>query len=128
MTPPVLSLLNVEKERKKVQLPLVFNEEDEDEDEDDVDGDRPKHSKTPSGKRTIVRNLIRRSASDESQNQDLSKLIASREQMWGKMVLYFGCRHNDDYIYKDEITKAHITGALSEANVGFSRVPGQSKV
>lgn len=127
MTPPVLSLLNVEKEKKKVQLPLVFNEEDED--EDDTDGDKPKHSKTPSEKRVMrPRNLIRRSASDESQNQDLSKLIASREQMWGKMVLYFGCRHNDDYIYKDEITKAHITGALSEVNVGFSRVPGQNKV
>lgn len=38
------------------------------------------------------------------------------------MTLYFGCRRsNQDYIYKDEVMRAKVSGVLSEVNVGFSR-------
>ena len=45
------------------------------------------------------------------------------------MELYFGCRRsNMDHIYKEELKKAHVSGALTEVHVSLSREPGQPKV
>lgn len=72
---------------------------------------------------------MRRSASDAEDTEKLSKILASRQKQWGTMALYFGCRRSDmDFIYKEELKKAQVTGALSEVHVALSREPGQSKV
>lgn len=56
-------------------------------------------------------------------------MLASKQKSWGNMSLYFGCRRHDlDYIYKDELMKAKVSGALSDVYVAFSREPGMPKV
>ena len=55
-------------------------------------------------------------------------LAEEEEEAWGAMELYFGCRTSDlDHIYKDEMSKAKKSGALTEVYVGLSRQPGQPK-
>lgn len=72
---------------------------------------------------------MRRSASDAEDTEKLSKVLALKQKQWGTMALYFGCRRSDmDYIYKEELKKAQVTGALSEVHVALSREPGQPKV
>lgn len=66
---------------------------------------------------------MRRSLSDTDNNEVIAaKMQAAKEKSWGPMTLYFGCRRsNQDYIYKDEVMRAKVSGVLSEVNVGFSR-------
>ncbi len=72
---------------------------------------------------------MRRSLSDTDQNEELAKVIASKQKNLGDMTLYFGCRRHDlDHIYKDELVKAKVFGALNEVHVAFSREPGKPKV
>ena len=81
---------------------------------------------TPTSTRPIP---MRRSASDAEDTEKLSKMLGSRQKQWGSMTLYFGCRRSDmDFIYKEELKKAQVTGALTEVNVALSREPGQPKV
>ena len=73
--------------------------------------------------------LMRRSVSDAADNHTMAQMIAEKEKAWGAMELYFGCRTSDmDHIYKDEMSKARISGALTEVHVALSRQPGQPKV
>lgn len=38
------------------------------------------------------------------------------------MIIYFGCRHSHkDHIYKEELEKCKMNGALDEVYVAFSR-------
>ena len=86
----------------------------------------PTVTEAPVSTRAIT---MRRSASDAEDTEKLSKVLASRQKQWGTMALYFGCRRSDmDYIYKEELKKAQVTGALSEVHVALSREPGQPKV
>ena len=72
--------------------------------------------------------LMRRSVSDEADNHTMAQMIAEKEKAWGAMELYFGCRTADvDNIYKDEMSKARISGALTEVHVALSRQQGQPK-
>lgn len=72
--------------------------------------------------------LMRRSVSDAADNHTMAQMIAEKERAWGAMELYFGCRTPDvDHIYKDEMSKARISGALTEVHVALSREPGQPK-
>ena len=131
---------------KQVPVPDM-EEEDEEEDEEDEDEDeeedeeedeqkaieRKKSAERRQSRRRQSRyrllSRMRRSASDESQSKHIAELLAARQQQWGSMSLYFGCRCSDtDHIYRDEITKAQLSGALSEVHVGFSREPNQPKV
>ena len=44
------------------------------------------------------------------------------DEEYGKMILYFGCRNSHmDYIYKEELEKAKMSGALDNFHVAFSR-------
>eukprot|EP00731_Ephydatia_muelleri_P022495 Em0015g78a len=71
---------------------------------------------------------MRRSVSDTADNHTLAQMIAEKEKAWGAMELYFGCRTLDtDHIYKDEMSKARISGALTEVHVALSREPGYPK-
>ena len=113
-------------------------EEDEDEEEDEEEDEQKAVERKKSAERRQSRrrhsryrllSRMRRSASDESQSKNIAELLAARQQQWGSMSLYFGCRRTDlDHIYRDEITKAQLSGALSEVHVGFSRERNQPKV
>ena len=71
--------------------------------------------------------LKRQSVSDAADNHTMTQMT-EKEKAWGIMELYFGCRNADvDYIYRDEISKAHISGALTEVHVALSRQSGQPK-
>ena len=121
---------------------LAEDDEEEEEDEDDAfEGEMTEHQaaarKRSADRRINRRKLSRyrllsrmkRSASDENQSKYIAELLAARQQMWGSMSLYFGCRQNDiDHIYRDEITKAQLSGALTDVHIGFSREPGRPKV
>ena len=130
VTAPVVSMLEVELRQQAPVSDLEGEDEesdlDEDEDEEDTKPKKKIHFNLPTNKPF---NPLRRSASDEFQSKNLAELIAARQREWGKMTLYFGCRRSDtDYIYKEEIQKAHITGALTNVRVAFSREPDQQKV
>ena len=72
---------------------------------------------------------MRRSLSDTDQNEELAKVIASKQKNLGNMTLYFGCRRHDlDHIYKDELVKARVFGALTDVHVAYSRDPPKPKV
>lgn len=138
VTAPVIKLLDVES--RPIQQPVSDLEEDDDDESNDSSssdsetekgkggrGEKQVQFRVPKNSGPTFR--LRRSASDEFQQKDLASLVAARDSLWGKMTLYFGCRRNDtDYIYKEEIKRAQLTGALSEAHVAFSREPGQQKV
>ena len=72
---------------------------------------------------------MRRSASDAGVSEEIAKILAEKRKAWGCMALYFGCRCRSlDHIYKEEMKKAQVSGALSEVHVALSRQPGQPKV
>lgn len=72
---------------------------------------------------------MRRSLSDTEDDEEIKKILAAKQKSFGNMSLYFGCRRSDmDYIYKDELMRAKVSGALTELNVAFSRQPGTPKV
>ena len=118
---PVKSMLEVEIERQ--QAPVSDLSDTESSSDEEVE--KPKVVM----KKRRFSNRLRRSASDESQSKNLAKLISARQSQWGNMTLYFGCRRPDvDHIYKEEIARAHITGAITEMNLALSRTPGKEKV
>ena len=123
---------------------LTEDDEEEEEEEDDAfDGEgeiteqQAAARKRSADRRMKQRKLSRyrllsrmkRSASDENQSKYIAELLAARQQMWGSMSLYFGCRQSDvDHIYRDEITKAQLSGAITDVHIGYSREPGRPKV
>lgn len=122
---PVKSMLEVEIERQ--QAPVSDLSDTESSSDEEVDKPKVEKSKAIMKKRRFS-NRLRRSASDESQSKNLAKLISARQSQWGNMSLYFGCRRPDvDHIYKEEIARAHITGALTEVNLALSRTPGKER-
>lgn len=45
-----------------------------------------------------------------------------KENPFGEMTLYFGCRgRNWDYLYKEDLRKHHEDGTLDNLHVAFSR-------
>jgi len=50
------------------------------------------------------------------------RVSSNMDEEYGKMILYFGCRNSHmDYIYKEELEKAKMSGALENFYVAFSR-------
>ena len=72
---------------------------------------------------------MKRSLSDHENAEVVAKILAAKQRSWGNMTLYFGCRRSDlDHIYKDELNRAKVAGALTDVHVAFSRDPKQPKV
>ena len=72
---------------------------------------------------------MRRSLSDTDDTDDIAKMLAAKQKVWGSLTLYFGCRRsNVDYIYKEDMKKAQVSGALTDVHVAFSREPNRPKV
>ncbi len=72
---------------------------------------------------------MKRSLSDTDDNEVIAKIREAQQKQWGKMSLYFGCRRSDlDYIYKDELMRAKVSGALTHLHVAFSRELKKPKV
>ena len=149
ITAPMRSLLEVEIDRKQAPVSDLDSEESDytSSEEEDVDsskkpeGERKpsvptssddeerKRSKKEEKRRRKFSNRLRRSASDESQIKNIAEMVSARQSQWGTMSLYFGCRRSDiDYIFKEEITRAHLTGAINDVNIALSREPGVQKV
>ena len=64
---------------------------------------------------------FKRSVSDAKDLRALARKAAKRKE-FGKMVIYFGCRNSRmDHIYKEELEKCKMSGALDEVYVAFSR-------
>lgn len=129
VTAPVIKLLDVE--ARPVQAPVSdiddteSSSDSESSDEEVKRGDKQVQFRVPKTSGTFK---LRRSASDEFQRKDLASLVAARGSHWGNMTLYFGCRRNDtDYIYREEIKRAQLTGAMGNVHVAFSR-EGPQKV
>ena len=135
VTAPAITFLDVDLDRKQAPVSDLSSSDDERSSED---SEKAKHKNVDfvdieyGGKKEKDRKhtSLRRSASDESQSKNLAQLVAAKtKNSGGKMTLYFGCRRSDtDYIYREEIKKAMITGTLSDVYVAFSREPGQQKV
>lgn len=72
---------------------------------------------------------MKKSLSDNDDNEVLARVLAAKQKSWGNMTLYFGCRRHDlDYIYKDELMRAKVAGALTDVHVAFSRDLKKPKV
>lgn len=72
---------------------------------------------------------MKRSLSDTDDKEIIAKIREAQEKQWGNMTLYFGCRRSNlDYIYKDELMRAKVCGALTDVHVAFSREPDKPKV
>jgi len=65
----------------------------------------------------------KRSGSDVGELHAIARRAArNRKKAYGKTVLYFGCRNSQmDHIYKEELEKAKMSGALDNFHVAFSR-------
>lgn len=62
-----------------------------------------------------------RSVSDAKDLRALARKAAKKKDL-GKTVIYFGCRNSRmDHIYKEELEKCKMNGALDEVHVAFSR-------
>ena len=131
VTAPTKSMLEVELDRRQAPVSDLS-----DTDSDSIDGDseeedrKSKQEKQKDDKKKRkLSNRLRRSASDESQLKNIAEMVSVRDNRWGTMSLYFGCRRSDtDYIYKDEIKRAQLTGAITDVNMALSREPGVQKV
>lgn len=72
---------------------------------------------------------MKRSLSDTNDAEVMARIQAAKTKLWGNMTLYFGCRRSDlDYIYKDELMRAKVAGALTDVHVAFSRDLKKPKV
>lgn len=62
--------------------------------------------------------------------QERQKAKAGNEQLQlGQAEMYFGCRrHDEDYIYRDEMNSMKDLGIISSLNCAFSREPNEEKV
>ena len=72
----------------------------------------------------------RRALSDASKDAaQVSQVLSSLTQSFGPMYLFFGCRQSSvDQIYRNDVMKAKLCGALEEYFVALSREPGKPKV
>ncbi|XP_011410183.2 PREDICTED: nitric oxide synthase, endothelial-like [Amphimedon queenslandica] len=122
VTAPVIKLLDVDSRPTQAPVSDIDDTESSSESEssdEEVKRDKQVQFKVPKTSGTFK---LRRSASDEFQRKDLASLVAARDSHWGDMTLYFGCRRNDtDYIYREEIKRAQLTGAMNNVHVAFSR-------
>lgn len=66
---------------------------------------------------------IHRSVSDAKDLRALARKAAKmKDRDFGKAIIYFGCRNSRmDHIYKEELEKCKMAGALDEVYVAFSR-------
>ena len=65
---------------------------------------------------------FQRSVSDARDLRALARKAAAKKKDFGKMIIYFGCRNSRmDHIYKEELEKCKMSGALDEVYVAFSR-------
>lgn len=130
VTAPMTSMLvTTEVSRKQAPVPDLSSSDDSQSDSESSEKEE-KPKKVPEKKQRRRRISQRfRSASDGSEVKHLANLVSVRQSHWGSMSLYFGCRKSDtDYIYKEEIKRAQLTGAITDVNVGLSRQRGTPKV
>ena len=65
---------------------------------------------------------FQRSVSDARDLRALARKAAAKKKDFGKMFIYFGCRNSRmDHIYKEDLEKCKMSGALDEVYVAFSR-------
>ena len=128
VTTPLRSMLEEAIEREH-QLPVPDLSDSSTESSNDESDNQDEKQKKLEKRRRKSSNRLRRSASDESQMKNIADMVSARQSQWGTMSLYFGCRRSEsDYIFKDEIKRAHITGAITDINVALSREPRVQKV
>ena len=61
--------------------------------------------------------------------EDRASVVASKgTAAVGPAALYFGCRNDDDYIFKDELEAWRESGVLTSLRVAFSRKADAAKV
>ena len=72
----------------------------------------------------------RRAMSDASKDAErVSQIMSNLAQGFGPMYLFFGCRQSAvDQIYRNDVMRAKLCGALDEYFVALSREPGKPKV
>lgn len=72
----------------------------------------------------------RRAMSDTSKDSELvSQMMSNIARGFGPMYLFFGCRQSAvDQIYRDDVMRAKLCGALDDCYVALSREPGKPKV
>lgn len=78
----------------------------------------------------IAPNQRRRAMSDASKDGELvSQVMSNSAHGFGPMYLFFGCRQSAvDQIYRNDVMKAKLCGALDDCYVALSREPGKPKV
>merc|ERR1712054_169801 len=66
-------------------------------------------------------------ASPWKNNGRKEKLDPSKSSNVGPINLYFGCRNENDYLYREELEAYAANGTLANLNIAFSRKKGQNK-
>ena len=71
-----------------------------------------------------------RALSDASKHGEVvSQIMSTVTSSFGPMYLFFGCRQSTvDQIYRGDVMRAKLCGALDECYVALSREPGKPKV
>lgn len=132
VTTPLTSMLEVEIDRQQAPVSDLSSETDSttsDDESEDLEEKKKQEKAKEEKKKRKLSNRLRRSASDESQMKNIAEMVSARQSRWGTMSLYFGCRRSEsDYIFKEEIKRAQITGAITDVNIALSREPGVQKV
>ena len=57
----------------------------------------------------------------EERDYYIAKDDLDSSPLQGQMFLYFGCRSEDDFLFKQEITEYEENGTIREPHVAFSR-------
>lgn len=131
VTTPMASMLEVQTSRTQAPVPDLSSSDESQSDSDSSSEQTDNVPRKQPVKKERRRRISRRfrSASDGSEVKHLANLVSARQSRWGTLSLYFGCRKSDtDYIYREEIKRAQLTGAITDVNVALSREPGMSKV
>ena len=88
----------------------------------DIDVGKEKLTPTPIEEESTDDMPFQRSVSDARDLRALARKAAAKKKDFGKMIIYFGCRNGRmDHIYKEEMEKCKMSGALDEVYVGYSR-------
>ena len=88
----------------------------------DIDVGKEKLTPTPIEEESTDGMPFQRSVSDARDLRALARKAAAKKKDFGKMIIYFGCRNSRmDHIYKEEMEKCKLSGALDEVYVGYSR-------
>lgn len=82
------------------------------------------------GSATVTPVQRSRAISDTSKHGELvSQIMSTVTRGFGPMYLFFGCRQSAvDQIYRSDVMRAKLCGALDECCVALSREPGKPKV